>query len=59
MFALLQPVFRRSRTAEWRPDPLGREPLSCRRHRFHWVGEDSFSGASMYACHCGVVRPGP
>ncbi|MGY1696313.1 hypothetical protein [Geodermatophilus saharensis] len=29
------------------------------RHRFRWVGEDAFSGASLYACRCGVVRPAP
>jgi hypothetical protein len=27
-------------------------------HRFRWVGEDAFSTASLYACRCGVVRPG-
>jgi hypothetical protein len=27
------------------------------RHRFRWVGDDAFSGSSLYACRCGVVRP--
>ena len=26
-------------------------------HRFRWVGEDAFSGASLYACRGGVMRP--
>ncbi len=29
------------------------------RHRFRWVGDDPFSGSSLYACRCGVVRPAP
>ncbi len=29
------------------------------RHRFRWVREDPFSGSSLYACRCGVVRPAP
>ncbi|WP_336033940.1 hypothetical protein [Geodermatophilus sp. FMUSA9-8] len=37
-----------------------REPRLRRHwHRFRWVGEDAFSGASLYACRCGVVRPAP
>ncbi|ADB73205.1 hypothetical protein Gobs01_01599 [Geodermatophilus obscurus DSM 43160] len=27
------------------------------RHRFRWTEDDAFSGSSLYACHCGVVRP--
>ncbi|GAB3196377.1 hypothetical protein GCM10027261_18940 [Geodermatophilus arenarius] len=46
------------RPGEWRPDV----PAAARRrhlwHRFRWVGEDSFSGVSLYACRCGRVRPG-
>ena len=28
-------------------------------HRFRWAGDDAFSGSSLYACRCGVVRPAP
>jgi hypothetical protein len=28
-------------------------------HRFRWTGDDAFSGASLYACRCGEVRPAP
>ncbi|MEU2349057.1 hypothetical protein [Modestobacter sp. NPDC049651] len=27
-------------------------------HGFRRSGDDPFSGASLYACRCGVVRPG-
>ena len=27
-------------------------------HRFRRAGDDWFSSASLYACRCGVVRPG-
>lgn len=27
-------------------------------HRFRWAGEDPFSPHNLYACRCGVVRPG-
>ncbi|WP_281270272.1 hypothetical protein [Geodermatophilus normandii] len=27
-------------------------------HRYRWVRDDPFSGSSLYACRCGVVRPG-
>ncbi|WP_158657485.1 hypothetical protein [Blastococcus saxobsidens] len=27
-------------------------------HWFRWSGADPFSGSSLYACRCGVVRPG-
>jgi hypothetical protein len=27
-------------------------------HWFRWSRYDEFSGASLYACRCGVVRPG-
>ncbi|MFQ1003258.1 hypothetical protein [Modestobacter sp. SSW1-42] len=26
-------------------------------HRFRRAGDDPFSGSSLYACRCGVVRP--
>jgi len=28
-------------------------------HRFRRIGDDPFSGASLYACRCGLVRPAP
>jgi hypothetical protein len=27
-------------------------------HRYHRVGDDVFSGGSLYRCRCGVVRAG-
>ncbi|CCG01364.1 conserved protein of unknown function [Blastococcus saxobsidens DD2] len=27
-------------------------------HWYHWAGHDAFSGSTLYACRCGVVRPG-
>jgi len=27
-------------------------------HRYTRSGDDPFSGASLYRCRCGVVRPG-
>jgi hypothetical protein len=27
-------------------------------HRFRWVRENPFGGSGLYACRCGVVRPG-
>ncbi|MCA0144875.1 hypothetical protein [Blastococcus sp. LR1] len=27
-------------------------------HWFRYAGADPFSGSSLYACRCGVVRPG-
>jgi hypothetical protein len=27
-------------------------------HRFRRAGDDPFSSATLYACRCGVVRPG-
>jgi len=27
-------------------------------HRFRRIGDDPFSGASLYGCRCGAVRPG-
>jgi len=26
-------------------------------HRYRRTGDDPFSGSSLYACRCGVVRP--
>ncbi len=46
------------RAGEWRP--AGHVPARrCLWHRFRWVGEDAFSGAGLYACRCGTVRPAP
>ncbi|QXG74648.1 hypothetical protein KUM42_12210 [Modestobacter sp. L9-4] len=28
-------------------------------HRLRHTGDDPFSGATLYACRCGVVRPAP
>ncbi|WP_199522253.1 hypothetical protein [Geodermatophilus marinus] len=42
--------------------PLGRAPRWRGRlhlHRFRWAADDAFSGSSLYACRCGVVRPSP
>jgi len=27
-------------------------------HLYRRLGDDPFSGASLYACRCGVIRPG-
>ncbi|MGY1840864.1 MULTISPECIES: hypothetical protein [unclassified Modestobacter] len=37
-----------------------RPSLPARLHLHHWrrLGDDPFSGASLYRCRCGVVRPG-
>ena len=37
-------------------DPHRRRPGHL--HRFRRVSDDAFSAASLYACRCGVVRPG-
>lgn len=37
------------------------EDVAGRRGHLHWfryAGADPFSGSSLYACRCGVVRPG-
>jgi hypothetical protein len=34
-----------------------RRPGLVHLHRLRRVGDDSFSGAGLYACSCGVVRP--
>jgi hypothetical protein len=47
-----------ARAGEWRPGATV-TTRRCWWHRFRWVGEDAFSGASLYACRCGVVRPAP
>jgi hypothetical protein len=39
-------------------DVQDRQPQRCRWHRYRWVGDDPFSGSGLYACRCGVVRPG-
>ncbi|MGY1594306.1 hypothetical protein ACI79D_20205 [Geodermatophilus sp. SYSU D00708] len=59
MIALLPPTRPRTRSGEWRPAPIPQSPVRCRWHRFRWAGEDAFSGASLYACRCGAVRPAP
>ncbi|MGY1631516.1 hypothetical protein ACI784_07395 [Geodermatophilus sp. SYSU D01186] len=52
MIALLRVLARRPRTGH-------REVTwPCHRHRFSWAGDDAFSSSSLYACRCGVVRPG-
>ncbi|MGY1709506.1 hypothetical protein ACI8AC_08355 [Geodermatophilus sp. SYSU D00758] len=28
-------------------------------HQFRWAADDAFSGSSLYACRCGVVRSAP
>lgn len=33
-------------------------PSPLHLHRYRRTGDDPFSGASLYACRCGVVRPG-
>ena len=42
------------------PRPSAPTPRSGRLHvhRFRRAGDDWFSSASLYACRCGVVRPG-
>ncbi|WP_166520872.1 hypothetical protein [Modestobacter roseus] len=37
-----------------------RSSLPAPRHLHRWrrLGDDPFSGASLYRCRCGVVRPG-
>lgn len=37
-------------------DPHRRRPGHV--HLFRRVSDDAFSAASLYACRCGVVRPG-
>jgi hypothetical protein len=51
------PVVRRARSGEGEATPSsgGR----AHWHRFRWTGDDAFSGSSLYACRCGVVRPAP
>ncbi|MGY1642833.1 hypothetical protein ACI782_17140 [Geodermatophilus sp. SYSU D00703] len=37
-------------------------PRQLQRPHVHWfrrLGDDPFSGASLYACRCGQVRPAP
>ncbi|WP_369140770.1 hypothetical protein [Modestobacter versicolor] len=36
-----------------------RRPGRLHLHRFRRSGDDPFSSAVLYACRCGVVRPGP
>jgi hypothetical protein len=38
-------------------DPVDRRP-AWHVHWFRRTGDDPFSGASLYTCRCGVVRPG-
>jgi hypothetical protein len=33
-------------------------PAPWHVHWFHRVGDDPYSGSSLYACRCGMVRPG-
>ncbi|WP_170977760.1 hypothetical protein [Blastococcus sp. CCUG 61487] len=40
---------------------LGAEARRSRHRHLHWfrrVGDDAFSGGSLYRCRCGEVRPG-
>ncbi|MCZ2836059.1 hypothetical protein [Modestobacter sp. VKM Ac-2985] len=39
-----------------RPARRGSSPVHL--HRYRRTGDDPFSSASLYACRCGVVRPG-
>ncbi|MCZ2817382.1 hypothetical protein [Modestobacter sp. VKM Ac-2984] len=38
--------------------PARTRPSSAHLHHYRRAGDDPFSGASLYACRCGVVRPG-
>ncbi|MCZ2813445.1 hypothetical protein O2W15_18595 [Modestobacter sp. VKM Ac-2979] len=38
--------------------PVSSRPSPVHLHRYRRTGDDPFSGASLYACRCGVVRPG-
>ncbi|MCZ2825553.1 MULTISPECIES: hypothetical protein [unclassified Modestobacter] len=38
--------------------PARRRPSPVHLHHYRRAGDDPFSGASLYACRCGVVRPG-
>ena len=51
------PVLNRARP--WHGRSVAVPGLRTHWHRFRWAGEDAFSGASLYACRCGVVRPAP
>lgn len=46
-------------TGLWPVRRAGGTPSSALHvHRFRRTGDDPFSNASLYACRCGVVRPG-
>jgi hypothetical protein len=57
LFVFTLPVVRRARSGEGEASTSsgGR----AHWHRFRWTGDDAFSGSSLYACRCGVVRPAP
>ena len=44
------------RTGERRAVAVSHSPLHI--HWFRWLEADPFSGSSLYACRCGIVRPG-
>ena len=41
-----------------RSDESSDRTASWHLHRYTRTGDDWFSGASLYRCRCGVVRPG-
>jgi ribosomal protein L15E len=40
------------------PEPAARRVSPLHVHWFRRRGDDPYSGAGLYACRCGVVRPG-
>jgi hypothetical protein len=40
------------------PDPVGRPRPPMHLHWFRRLGDDPYSGAVLYVCRCGAVRPG-
>src|SRR3712207_2420713 len=53
---------RRGRAAPGGRPVTGRLRVRLRLRHVHWfrrVGDDAFSGAALYACRCGEVRPAP
>lgn len=40
------------------PEPAASRVSPLHVHWYRRVGDDPYSGAGLYACRCGVVRPG-
>ena len=58
---LTRPHVGRPESPSSRLSGAGRSAARFRRTHVHWfrfVGEDPYSSSGLYACRCGVVRPG-